>query len=146
MKYLLTLLTLSLLNAEEVIYNSPFQDNSVMIVQYMIKSFLIVLLLVLFMVYWYKKILPNLRISSPNSNIKVKDRAQLDPTTTVYLLEIGGKYQTVISSSKNIVVTGNYNKNELKLPAKDEPLTPDFKEYFSKITKEFNNRYVKRKS
>jgi flagellar biogenesis protein FliO len=147
MNKLFLILFFGLLNAEEVIYKSPFQDNSVMIVQYMVKSFLIVLFLILFMAYWYKKILPNLKITSQHSNIKVCDRVQLDPTTVVYLLEIGNQYQTVISSSKNIMVTGNYKKNELKLQKAETPKKePDFKEYLTKISKEFNNRYVKKKS
>ncbi|MDR2430952.1 MAG: hypothetical protein LBD99_01670 [Candidatus Margulisbacteria bacterium] len=88
----------AVLQAEEAV---PYVSSYGVYANYLVKSFVLIIVLLIFMYYWYRHILP--KIQSQNNrqnNLRIKEKLALEPGTALYVLEIKGAHKLLIVSSK----------------------------------------------
>jgi len=124
----------TLLQAEEAI---SYASNSLMYMQSIIKSVLIIVLILVGMYYWYKKVLPKIQSTGgvQPRNLIIKERLVIEPGTSAYVLEIKDEYKLVVVSNKNTTV---YDLPAKKLKYVDLP-KKDFQDYLAEFLKTKDN-------
>jgi len=127
----------ALLIADEVVYNSPTYENSVAVLKTAFKSFIIIFFLLVFLFYWYRKILPQIKSSaSISKNMEIVERLCVDPTTFLFLVRVGDTYQVISSSNKNITLIDSFKKDELDISISENvPNKNVFSDYLSGFMK-----------
>jgi len=104
---------------------------------YLIKSFLLIVLLLAFMYYWYRYLLP--KIQAPGNlpgHLLVREKLVLELGTALYVLEIQGKYKLLVISNKQTSCYDLSAKNLRYLP----PEKKDFAGYLAEFLNNKDNK------
>jgi flagellar biogenesis protein FliO len=122
--------------AEELVY-TPLYGQSISMVEATVKSLLVVVALVLLLIIWYRKILPNLQENMATKNIRIIERVYLDPATILYIVKIADTFQTILVSNKQTTLLGPVSKKALILPTPGQavPVTEQFHKVLESIIK-----------
>lgn len=118
--------------AEEVL---PYTSSTGLYISYIVKAFIFIILLLAFMYYWYRHLLPKMQ-SQGSSNLFVREKLVLEPGTALYVLDIKGEYKLLVVSNKNSACYDLSAKNLQYQPA----VKKDFAAYLAEIMKSKDNK------
>jgi len=105
---------------------------------YLIKSLLFIILLLAFMYYWHRYLLP--KIQSPGTlpnNLVVREKLVLELGTALYVLEIRGEYKLLVVSNKQTSCYDLSAKNLRYLPPAEKK---DFAGYLAELLNNKDNK------